>query len=35
MTGGTEEAIVINASIAEAVEKLRLGMGSREPTSCR
>ncbi len=27
MTGGTEEAIPINASIAEAVEKLGLGMG--------
>jgi isopentenyl-diphosphate delta-isomerase len=27
MTGGTEEAIQINASIAEAVEKLGLGMG--------
>ncbi len=27
MTGGTEEAITINASIAEAVEKLGLGMG--------
>lgn len=27
MTGGTEEAIQINASIAQAVEKLGLGMG--------
>ena len=27
MTGGTEEATQINASIAEAVEKLHLGMG--------
>ena len=27
MTGGTEEATKINASIAEAVEKLGLGMG--------
>jgi isopentenyl-diphosphate delta-isomerase len=27
MTGGTEEATKINASIAEAVEKLHLGMG--------
>ena len=27
MTGGAEEAIAINASIAEAVEKLGLGMG--------
>ena len=27
MTGGTEEAIEINANIAEAVEKLGLGMG--------
>jgi isopentenyl-diphosphate Delta-isomerase len=27
MTGGTEEAIKINSSIAEAVEKLGLGMG--------
>jgi isopentenyl-diphosphate Delta-isomerase len=27
MTGGTEEAIKINASIAEAVEKLHIGMG--------
>jgi len=27
MTGGTEEAIKINASIAETVEKLHLGMG--------
>jgi isopentenyl-diphosphate delta-isomerase len=27
MTGGTEEAIPINAAIAEAVEKLGLGMG--------
>ena len=27
MTGGTEEAIKINTSIAEAVEKLGLGMG--------
>ena len=27
MTGGTEEAIKINASIAEAVENLHLGMG--------
>src|SRR5512139_1621273 len=27
MTGGTEEAIQINTSIAEAVEKLGLGMG--------
>ncbi len=27
MTGGTEQAIQINASIAEAVEKLGLGMG--------
>lgn len=27
MTGGTEEATQINASIAEAVEKLGLGMG--------
>ncbi len=27
MTGGTEEAIKINASIAEAVENLNLGMG--------
>ncbi len=33
MTGGTEEAIQINASIAEAVEKLGLGMGVREPKS--
>lgn len=27
MTGGTEEAVQINSSIAEAVEKLNLGMG--------
>ena len=27
MTGGTEEAVKINGSIAEAVEKLHLGMG--------
>ena len=33
MTGGTEEATKINGAIAEAVEKLHLGMGVGSQTS--